>query len=146
MEIIFRTTAIYFFLLVTLRLGGQTTLAQTSTFDFLLLLIISEAIQQALINSDNSITAAFLIVGTLFFLSVTLSLLRQRSSLIEKLFEGTPIILVENGQMIKTHMDKTRIDQEDIMASARKDHGIERLDKIKYAILEKNGQISIIPI
>lgn len=64
----------------------------------------------------------------------------------EKLFEGTPIILVENGQMIKTHMDKTRLDQEDIMASARKDHGIERLDKIKYAILEKNGQISIIPI
>jgi uncharacterized membrane protein YcaP (DUF421 family) len=145
MEVILRAAAIYMFLLVVFRIAGKRSFAQLTSFDFVLLLIIAEATQQALIGNDFSVTTAFLIITTLVGIDIGLSLLKQRSSRLEKWIDGVPVILVENGVPLRERMDKSRIDEKDIMTAAREKQGIERMEQIKYAILERSGGISIIP-
>jgi len=145
MESVLRGAAVYLFLLVVFRLSGQRSLAQITTFDFVLLLIISEAIQQALIGNDNSMINAGLIVLTLAALNVGLSILKQRSKHAEKVLEDVPLVLVAEGRILKERMDKVRVDEDDILEAARSLHGLERLDQIRYAVLERSGDISIIP-
>ena len=94
MESVLRGAAVYVFLLVLFRIAGQRTLSDLTTFDFVLLLIISEAIQQALIDSDNSMTHAFLIVLTLVALNIGVSLWKQRSPRVDRLIEGDKILEV----------------------------------------------------
>lgn len=145
MEAVIRAVAVYLFLLLVFRLAGQRTLAQITTFDLVLLLIISEAIQQALIGDDNSMTNAALVVLTLAGLNVGLSLLKQRSKTAEKVLEDVPLVLVAEGRLLKDRMDKVRVDEDDILEAARSAHGLERLDQIRFAVLERSGDISIVP-
>jgi uncharacterized membrane protein YcaP (DUF421 family) len=145
MESVIRAAAVYLFLLLVFRLAGQRTLAQITTFDLVLLLIISEAIQQALIGNDNSMINAALVVLTLAGLNVSLSLLKQRSKTAEKVLEDVPLVLVAEGRPLKDRMDKVRVDEDDILEAARSHHGLERLDQIRFAVLERSGDISIVP-
>ena len=145
MDAVLRGAAIYLFLLVLLRFAGRRTLGQLTTFDFVLLLIISEATQQALLGEDFSITNAFLVVMTMIGLDIGLSLLKQRFIRLEDWLEGMPVVLIENGRLLKDRMDKERVDEDDILHAARELQGIERIDQIKYAVLERTGGISIIP-
>jgi uncharacterized membrane protein YcaP (DUF421 family) len=145
MESVLRATAVYVFLLVLFRLSGKRTLAQVTTFDFVLLLIISEATQQALVDGDNSMTNAFLVVATLVALNILFSEIKQRFKAAERVLDGLPLLLVEHGNLLHDRMTKERIDEEDVLDAAREHHGLERLEQIKYAVLERNGKISIIP-
>jgi len=145
MESVVRGTLVYLFLLIVFRFSGTRALAQVTTFDLVLLLIISEAVQQALIGHDNSLTHAALIVLTLVTLNVALSLLKQRSRRAEKLLEDVPLVLLTEGKCLQQRMDKVRIDQDDILEAARELHGLERLEQIRYAVLERDGKITIIP-
>lgn len=145
MDSVLRGAVVYLVLLVLFRVSGKRSLAQVTTFDFVLLLIISEAIQQALIDSDNSMTNGFLVVVTLLGLDIGMSLLKQRSKLVERLIDDVPLVLVEDGRPIKERMDKARVDESDVLQSARQLQGLERMDQIKYAVLERSGGISIVP-
>src|SRR5687768_11953069 len=144
MDSVIRAAVIYFVLLLVFRLGGNRSIAQITAFDFILLLIISEAIQQAMITDDYSITNAFLLVVTLVGLDIMMSLWKQRSERVEKILDGVPILVIENGKMHKDRMDKERIDESDILVAARHQPGLERLDQIKHAIVESSGGITII--
>ncbi|MGD9895169.1 MAG: DUF421 domain-containing protein, partial [Dehalococcoidia bacterium] len=104
-----------------------------------------EAIQQALLDNDNSMTNGFLVVLTLVGLNVLLSLIKQRSHTVEKLLDGVPTILVDEGQPLTDRMNRARVDIEDVMQAARQLQGLERLDQIRYAVLERTGGITIIP-
>ena len=145
METVLRAVAVYLMLLVVFRLSGKRSLAQITTFDFVLLLIIGEAVQQGLLGEDFSLTSALLIVITLVGMDIGISLLKQRSRQIDKIVDSVPLVLVENGQLHPERMEKARVDLEDILAAAREMQGLERLDQIKYAILERSGGISVIP-
>lgn len=145
MDSVIRGLIVYVVLLLIFRLSGKRTLSQTTTFDMVLLLIISETIQQALIDTDNSMTNGLILVLTLVGTSVVLSQIKQRSPAIERLMDGTPLIIMENGKAIHDRMDKERVDEEDILEAARKLQGLERLEQIKYAVLERNGEITIVP-
>lgn len=145
MDAIIRVVAMYLFLLAAFRLSGRRTLGEATTFDLLLLLIISETTQEALVDDDHSFTHAMILIITFVLVNIGLSVWKQRSRTIERLLEGTPMLLVEHGRPIKKVMDKERIDEDDIMEAARELQGLERLDQIKYAVLERNGRISIIP-
>jgi uncharacterized membrane protein YcaP (DUF421 family) len=118
---------------------------EMTTFDFVLLLIISECTQQALIGQDYSIIGAAMAVGTLLAVDIGLSLLKRRFNKVEKVLDNVPVILIEQGRIHRERLAKERVDEADILASARENHGISRLDRIDYAILETNGRISIIP-
>jgi uncharacterized membrane protein YcaP (DUF421 family) len=145
MDAVIRGAVVYLFLLVLFRLSGQRALAQVTTFDFVLLLIISEASQQALIGNDNSMTHAALVVTTLVGLNILLSVIKQRSNRLEKILEDVPLVLVDDGKPLRERMDKVRVDEDDILEAARACQGLERLDQIKYAVLERSGDITIVP-
>ena len=145
MDSVVRVLVIFLFLLMLFRLSGRRTLSEMTSFDFILLLIISEQTQQAMVGQDHSMMNAFLMIGTLIGLDIALSLVKQRWPWAEKMLDGTPTIIVENGRPIKMLMDRARVDVDDVLDAAREKLGLERLDQIKYAVLEKSGGISIIP-
>jgi uncharacterized membrane protein YcaP (DUF421 family) len=145
MESVVRAALVYLFLLLLLRLTGKRTLAQITSFDFVLLLIISEAVQQALIGEDNSMTNAAIVVTTLVGLNIVMSWLKQRYVWIDRLLDDIPLLIVADGKPLKDRMDKARVNEDDVLDAARETQGLERLDQIRHAILERNGKISIIP-
>ena len=145
MEAVLRSLAIYAILLVIFRISGKRSLSQITTFDFVLLLVVGEATQQALLGNDFSVTNAFLVIVTLIGVDIGFSLLKQRSKKLDKLVDSVPLVLVENGKLLQERLDKARVDETDILAKARELQGLERLDQIKYAVLERSGGITIIP-
>jgi uncharacterized membrane protein YcaP (DUF421 family) len=145
MDGILRGLAIYFFLLLIFRLAGKRTLHQTTTFDFVLLLIISEVTQQGLLGEDYSVTNAIVLIVTLVVADIGLSVLKQRFKTIDWLIDGVPVLLVKDGQPLRERLDTERLDEEDILTQARLQRGLERFDQIKYAVLERDGTISVIP-
>ena len=145
MDAVLRATALYLLLLIVFRVSGRRMLAELTTFDFVLLLIIGEATQQALLGGDFSFINAMLVIVTLVTLEIVLSLLKGWAPFLGKLLDGTPMIVVDHGRPLRERMHKARIDEEDILEAARRLQGIERLDQIKYAVLEVSGGISVIP-
>ncbi len=145
MDSILRALAVYLFLVVLFRISGKRTLADVTAFDAVLLLIISEAVQQALIDTDNSMTNAFIVVVTLVGCDLLLSLLKNRWRSVERTLEGVPVVLVKDGRPLRERMLKERVDEDDVLHAARQAHGLERLDQIRYAILESSGGITVIP-
>jgi len=145
MDSVLRAAAIYLIVLIVFRIAGRRTLSDLTTFDFVLLLIIGEATQQALLGDDFSVTNAAIVIVSLVGFDIALSLAKRRSLWFAKIIDGEPIIIVEHGQMLGYRAKKARIDESDILEAARNSQGLERLDQIKFAILEKDGKISIIP-
>jgi uncharacterized membrane protein YcaP (DUF421 family) len=145
MDSVLRAAAVYLTLLLLFRVIGKRSLAETAAFDFVLLLIIAEATQQALIDDDNSMMNAFLIIVTLLALNVGFSILKQRSPLVDRLIDDVPVLIVVDGNPLKDRMDRARVDERDILQAARESQGLARLDEIKYAVLERNGTISVVP-
>jgi uncharacterized membrane protein YcaP (DUF421 family) len=146
MELILRTAGIYLYLLVLFRVLGKRALAQLSSFDLILFLILSEAIQNALVDDDTSVVMGLTVITTFLMLDRTLAVLKRRYPGFEKLTEGDPLLLVEGGKVIERNAKKSRITNADILQTARESHGLESMDEIKYAILETSGAISIIPV
>lgn len=145
MDSILRAVAVYLVLLILFRISGRRTLSEITTFDFVLLLIIGEATQQALLGEDFSLTNAFLVIVALLLIDIGLSLLKEHVPYFGKLIDGIPMVIVENGKPLHERMKRARVDEEDVMESARQSQGIERMEQIKYAVLEVSGSISIIP-
>lgn len=145
MDSVLRAAAIYLVVLVVFRLAGRRTLSELTTFDFVLLLIIGEATQQALLGDDFSIVNAMVVIVSLVVFDIALSLLKNKSRWLSKLIDGEPMIIVEHGQVLERRIRKARIDESGILEAARHSQGLERIDQIKFAILEKDGKISIIP-
>lgn len=145
MDAVFRAAAIYFALLVIFKFSGRRSLSEITIFDFVLLLIIGEATQQALLGDDFSVTNAVLVIVTLITIDVVLTRLQWRWPRLDQWLEGSPVIVVEHGAILKSRLDAARLREADILEAAREKHGLERLEQIRYAIVERNGKISIIP-
>jgi uncharacterized membrane protein YcaP (DUF421 family) len=146
MEGVIRALAIYLFLMVIFRISGKRSIANITTFDFVLLLIIAEATQQALLGQEDfSLMKAFVLTATLVGIDIGLSLLKQRFESLQKVFEGLPVLVVRDGEPLKERMNNERLSESEVLAHARTLQGLERMEQIKYAVLETNGQISIIP-
>jgi len=146
METVIRTVAVYLILLVLIRLTGRRTLAQVTAFDFLVLLIIGGSTQRALLGQDYSVINAMLVVVTLLTMDVVFSLIERDSRLFSKFVNGVPMILVEHGRLLPGRLRKARLTEDEVLAAARRSRGIERMEDIKYAILEASGDISVIPM
>ena len=145
MESVLRASAIFVFLWLLFRVTGKRSLAQITTFDFILLLIIGEATQQALLGDDFSVINAWIVIATLMGLDVLLSQLKHRFPRLDPVLDSVPLVVVADGKLIEERAAHERVDLEDVLAAAREKHGLERLDQIRYAVLERSGGISIIP-
>ncbi len=145
MDAVLRALAVYAILLTLFRITGKRTIAHITTFDFALLLVVAEATQQALLGEDFSIMMMALVVITLVGTDRLADYLGFRFKRLERLTESAPIVLVDNGKLLRQRLAKEHLDEEDVLQSARQLHGLERMDQIKYAVLEKSGGITIVP-
>ena len=145
MELVIRGIAVYLFLVLIFRVSGKRSLRNATTFDFVLLLIVAETTQQALIGDDSSITGAFLLIVVLVGSDVLLSLVKRWSPRLDRTLEGQPLVILRDGVPLRSRMHIERVDEEDILRAAREAHGLQKLDQIERAVLERNGAISIVP-
>lgn len=145
MDAVIRAVAIYVVLLVIIRLTGKRSLAQVTVVDFIILLIIGEAAQQALLGEDFSITQATLVIATLVLLERGSDYLARRSRWFKRVTQSVPVVIVADGEPVEEAMKREHLSVEDILTAAREKQGLERMDQIKWAVLETTGGISIVP-
>jgi uncharacterized membrane protein YcaP (DUF421 family) len=145
MNPVLRIALVYLFLMLLFRLAGRRTMSDMSPFDFVLLLIISELVQQAVVADDPSLTNAVVLCSALVGLDIALSLLKRASPRVERLLDGRPVLLVRHGEPVEATLRAMRIDESDILAAARGRQGLERIEQIRLAVVETNGAISVVP-
>jgi uncharacterized membrane protein YcaP (DUF421 family) len=144
-DAILRAALVYLALLVLFRVMGKRTLAQVTTFDLVVLLIVSEATQQALLGQDYSITMAVLVVLTLVGLERIGDFLSWRFPRVGQLIDGTPVILIDRGTPLQARLRRHHIRMDEVLEQARVSQGLRNADEIEYAVLERSGAISIVP-
>jgi uncharacterized membrane protein YcaP (DUF421 family) len=143
MYTIIHATAGYFFLLLTVRILSRRPGAQMTPFEFVLVFLMGGVIILSTVGDDRSITNAVCAVLTVSLLHRTVSTLKQRYPRLGAIVDGTPLVLLANGRWQTDIMKRMRLADDDVMAAARL-KGLKSLDQIKYAVLERNGAISII--
>jgi len=145
MDSVIKSLVVYFVLWLVIRSSGRRTLGQLTVFDFILFLIVGGAAQRALMAQDYSLTHAFLVIATFVITDIAVSLVERDVPSIAKILKGVPTVVVENGQVLSGRLRRARLTEEDVLEAARRTHGLERMDEIKFAIFEASGRISIIP-
>jgi uncharacterized membrane protein YcaP (DUF421 family) len=145
MEAVMRAASVYLLLLLLFRLTGKRSLAQITTFDLVLLLIISEATQQALLGEDFSLTNAALVIITLLVLERTADYLSWRFPRMRRTTESQAVVLVEDGRLLGDRLAHYRLTEDDVVTAAREQHGLRRMEDVQWAVLEVSGGISVVP-
>ena len=145
MDAVLRATAVYLGLLLLFRLSGKRSLSQVTTFDFVVLLIVGEASQQALLGEDFSVVHAGLVIATLLVLDRGSDYLSYRFGWFKRVTDGVPVVLVSDGRPIDTVLGKYHLQAQDVVDAGREKHGVERIEQVRWAVLEPSGGISVVP-
>jgi uncharacterized membrane protein YcaP (DUF421 family) len=145
MEAVLRALIVYVMLLVAFRLTGKRSMAQVTTFDLVLLLIIGEATQQALLGEDFSLTHAALVISTLLVLERIADIVTWRSPTLRRATESQPVVLVDDGRVLWEQLDHYHLSVDDVVTAARERHGLQRMADVQWAVLEVSGAISVVP-
>ena len=143
-ELIVRAVVVYVFLLILLRLTGKRQVGQLAPFDLVLLLVLSNAVQNSMNAGDNSLVGGLISAATLILLNYTVGIATWRNKKLEKLIEGKPQILIHNGKLFEDVVAKARLTHHEIQAALRLG-GCTCVEEVHTAILENNGEISIVP-
>ncbi|MCT9117139.1 DUF421 domain-containing protein [Cupriavidus gilardii] len=142
-EFVVRGLIIYFALLVLMRLGGKRQIGQMTPFDLVLLLILSEGVQNAMVGDDKSVSGGLILAVTLIGGNLLVSWLSWRSRGIEYAVEGKPQLLIRDGKVFQDVMKGARITSDDLMKVLRREN-CNSLDDVHVAILENDGAISVL--
>lgn len=145
MDSVIKATVVFFALWAIFRVSGRRTLGEMTAFDFVLILIIGGSTQRAITGQDYSLTNALLLVATFVTLDVALSIAELRWPAFRRILNAMPMIVVENGTVLRRRIRSARVTEDNILEAARRLHGLERIDQIKFAILESTGAITIVP-
>ena len=140
-----RTIAVYLVVLLGLRLAGKREIGQMTVFDLVVLLLIANAVQNAMVGPDTSLVGGILAAVVLLGVNAIVASLRLRWPRLRRLVEGTPTLLVLHGEVIPQHMRKEGIDEESLLAALR-EHGVAEINGVEMAVLEIDGSISVVPI
>lgn len=143
-EKILRSGVVYLFLLLAFRFTGKRQVGQLTPFDLVVLLIISNVVQNAVIGNDNSLGGGMIGAVVILALNYLVVELTYRFKPMRRIMAGEPTLLVHNGKIFRERMEKERISMNDLEAALRKS-GVASVEKVRYAVLEENGQISVIP-
>jgi uncharacterized membrane protein YcaP (DUF421 family) len=144
MDLVIRATVIFFFIFLITRVAGKRELSSMEPFDLILLVVLGDLVQQGVTQNDYSVTGSIIVMSTITVLSVFLSYANFRLRFLRSALEGEPVVLVENGRMIDRNLRRERITVEDIEAEGRQQQ-VSSIDDMRWAVLETNGRISIIP-
>ena len=143
-ELILRSAVVYTFLLVLIRLTGKRQVGQLAPFDLVLLLVLSNAIQNSMNGGDNSLTGGLISAVTLVTLNAAIGLATYRNKRLEALIEGRPQILIHNGTLYEQVMRDAKLTRHELNSALRQS-GVECVEDVRTAVLENNGTISVVP-
>ena len=144
MDLVIRAAVVFFFIFFVTRVVGRRQLSDLEPFDLILLVVLSDLVQQGITQSDESVTGTLIVISTIALLSVAVSWASFRFRPLRIVTEGEPIVLVQDGRPIERNMRRERITIDDIREQIRQAE-MSSLDEVKWAILENDGQISCIP-
>ncbi|QDU25664.1 hypothetical protein ETAA8_07340 [Anatilimnocola aggregata] len=142
---VIRAAVVFGFVLLLLRISGKRQIGQMTPFDLVLLLLISNAVQNSMNGGDNTITAGVILAATLMGIDAGLGWLAFRSRKVEQLLEGRPVILIHGGKIDHRALAEVQMTQHDLQAAIRA-AGHTGPEEIRYAVLETNGHVSVIPL
>ena len=142
-EIIVRSAVVYVFLLILLRMSGKRQIGQLAPFDLVLLLVLSNAVQNAMNGGDNSVLGGLVSAFTLVALNSVVAFVTARSKRAEALIEGHPLVLIHNGKLYDRMMDQAKITRHELNSALRQ-AGCSCVEEVHYAELENNGSISVV--
>lgn len=143
-EFILRGIIVYFFLIVLLRLTGKRQIGQMAPFDLVLLLVLSNALQNAMNGGDNSVTGGVISAVSLVTTNWLVGLVTYKSKRMEALVEGRPEVLIHNGKLFEKALQHTKITHHELMTALR-EAGCACIEDVRGALLETDGTISVIP-
>jgi uncharacterized membrane protein YcaP (DUF421 family) len=143
-EFIFRGLIVYLFLLIILRLTGKRQVGQLAPFDLVLLLVLSNAVQNAMNGGDNSVTGGIVAASTLILANGIVGRITYRSKTMERLIEGRPEIIIHNGKLMADVMKRELLTHHELNAALRV-AGISCIEEVHYAIIENTGEITVHP-
>jgi uncharacterized membrane protein YcaP (DUF421 family) len=141
-QFVLRGSVIYLAILLLLRLGGKRQVGQMGTGEFVLILLVSNAFQNAMNGGDNSITGGLVLAVVLIVLSVGIAYATFRSKKIESLIEGRPRLVIHDGKLIQKNLDKEMLNFQEFMSILRR-QGIHNVAEVAEAVLETNGSLSV---
>jgi uncharacterized membrane protein YcaP (DUF421 family) len=143
-EIVLRTTLVYVVVLAGLRLAGKRELGQMTVFDLVVVLLIANAVQNAMTGPDFSVQGGLIAAGVLLVLNRLIAIFRIHNESWGRLLEGMPTVLVQDGQFLEPRLRKEGLERSQIEMAIR-EHGIEDLGQVRLAVLETDGSISVVP-
>jgi uncharacterized membrane protein YcaP (DUF421 family) len=143
MDIVLRAAFLFFFVWLVTRAVGRRELSTLEPFDLILIIVLGDLIQQGVTQNDFSVTGAMLATGTIAIMTVFLSWLNFRFRSVQPLFEGDPVIVLEDGKPIERNLRRNRITVEELASQARMQQ-IAQLDDVQWAVLETSGAISFV--
>jgi len=144
-ELILRSAVVYVFLLVLLRLTGKRQVGQLAPFDLVLLLVLSNAVQNSMNGGDNSLIGGLISATVLIGINHAIGIATFRSKRLEAIIEGRPQLLVHNGRLFEDVMSRAKLTHHELNAALRQS-GCANVCEVHAAILENNGSISVVPM
>lgn len=144
METVLRVLFVYLFLLFALRVMGKREFSEITPIELVMLLLIPELLQEALVGHDPSLTNSLIAICTLFLLVFLNSVVTYLNPRAERVVESSPSVLAHEGRLVERNMRKERITPDELLSTIHL-QGYEELDQVKWAILQSNGQIAVIP-
>ncbi|UER55496.1 DUF421 domain-containing protein [Kineosporiaceae bacterium SCSIO 59966] len=145
MDAVLRGLVVYVVLFLLFRLTGKRAMSQVTTFDFVILLVIGEATQQALLGEDFSVTHAAVVIATLLAVERFSDYLSFRFPRFRRVTESVPVVLVEDGRPLTDVLHREHMTVDDVLQAAREKAGVGRIEQVRWAVLETSGGISVVP-
>jgi uncharacterized membrane protein YcaP (DUF421 family) len=143
-SILARTIVVYAALLLGLRLAGKRQIGQMTPFDLVVILLIANAVQNAMVGPDTSLLGGLIAAGALIAVNYSVALLGERVPLFRRAVEGSPTLLIANGEFVMENLRREGLEEEEVMMAIR-EHGVAEVADVKMAVLEVDGSISIVP-
>ena len=145
MLVALKTTVVYIFLVISLRILGKRELGQMNIYDVVLMIVLANAVQNAMVGDDNTLPGGIVAATTLLILNRLFTLAINRSRKLGRLMIGEPILLCNHGSLIPGRMEREGITREQLLAALR-EHGMDRIDQARMCVLEVDGTISVVPV
>jgi uncharacterized membrane protein YcaP (DUF421 family) len=142
-EFVLRAVIVYVVLLGMIRLSGKRTMGQFTAFDMLLIVLLGNAVQNALLGSDTSMSGGLLLAATLIVLNWSVGFITARSRAAERLLEGAPVVLARHGHVYREVLRRELVSRDDF-AKAMREAGCSDVERVHLALLETNGHITIV--
>jgi len=144
MDLVLRSAIMFFAIFVVTRVVGRRELSTMEPFDLILLIVTGDLVQQGVTQSDYSLTGALTVIATITLLTIALSYVSFKVPKLRPVLDGEPLVLVQDGEIIERNLRRERITVDELLAEARLQQ-VGSLDQVRFAVLETNGRISVIP-